>query len=185
MNVQVGFISAKGGQGVTVTACSFAVTLSASHSVALIAGDDARSCFGLPHDDTRSYGVKPGLSLFASEDQMRSSGETFDYIVLDGQPGEQTYLVTRPCYIALRHAVNSDLSYDGIIVIDEPGRALDERDVKNALGKPVVAVMQIDPAVARSVDAGLLQHRLPTGIMIPMRDVVADLFGPVEVDAAI
>lgn len=185
MNASIGFISAKGGQGVTVTACSFAVTQSARHSVALIAGDDARACFGLPTLTDGPYEVKPGLHLFASEDEMRSSGQTFDYIVLDGQPGEQTYLVTRPCYIALRRAVDSDLSYDGIILIDEPGRALDERDVKRALGKPVVAVMQIDPAVARSVDAGLLQHRLPTGIMIPMKDVVADLLGPVEVDAAI
>ena len=48
-----------------------------------------------------------------------------------------------------------DVRPTGVVLIDEPGRALTSRDVEHALGVPVVAEARLDPAVARAVDAGL------------------------------
>lgn len=73
-------------------------------------------------------------------------------------------LVTRPCYLSLRRAVATGLHPTGIVLIDEPGRALTARDVERSLGAPVVAELQYDPAVARAVDAGLLASRLPRSL---------------------
>ena len=78
-------------------------------------------------------------------------------------------LVTRPCYLALRRAVTlctaPALGPTGVVLVTEPGRALNARDVERALGAPVVAEVPIDPTVARSVDAGLLASRLPRSLV--------------------
>ena len=76
----------------------------------------------------------------------------------------KSLLVTRPCYLALRRAVATGLQPTGIVLIDEPGRALTARDVERSLNAPVVAELQYDPAVARAVDAGLLAARLPRSL---------------------
>jgi hypothetical protein len=78
-------------------------------------------------------------------------------------------LVTRPCYLSLRRAVASGVQPGGIVLIHEPGRALATRDVEHALGAPVVAELQYDPAVARAVDAGLLAARLPRSLAQSLR----------------
>lgn len=73
-------------------------------------------------------------------------------------------IVTRPCYLSLRRAVASGLQPTGIVLVGEPGRALQSRDVERALHAPVVAEVEYDPSVARSVDAGLLAARLPRSL---------------------
>jgi hypothetical protein len=70
-------------------------------------------------------------------------------------------LVTRPCFLALRRAVHAPIRASGVILVTEPGRALDRGDVEEVLGIPVRAEIALDPAVARAVDAGLLAGRLP------------------------
>ena len=77
---------------------------------------------------------------------------------------EQSLLVTRPCYLALRLAAAAGVQPSGIVLIGEPGRALNARDIERAVGAPVVAELHYDPAVARAVDAGLLAARLPTSL---------------------
>ncbi len=83
-------------------------------------------------------------------------------------------LVTRPCYLGLRRAVAAGVQPTGVVLVTEPGRALSARDVERALGAPVVAEVQYDPAVARAVDAGLLASRLPRPLaqqlLQPLRD---------------
>ncbi len=69
--------------------------------------------------------------------------------------------VLRPCYLALRRALAAPLRPDGVVLVTEPGRALQGRDVEDVLGVPVWAEVPLDPAVARAVDAGLLAARLP------------------------
>ncbi|MEQ1700279.1 MAG: hypothetical protein ABMA25_09215 [Ilumatobacteraceae bacterium] len=73
-------------------------------------------------------------------------------------------IVTRPCYLSLRRAVASGLQPTGIVLVGEPGRALQSRDVERALHAPIVAEVEYDPSVARSVDAGLLAARLPRSL---------------------
>jgi MinD-like ATPase involved in chromosome partitioning or flagellar assembly len=70
-------------------------------------------------------------------------------------------LVIRPCYIALRRALAAPLRPSAVVLVEEPGRSLGRRDVEDVLGVPVRAQIPWDPAVARSVDAGLLGTRVP------------------------
>ena len=82
---------------------------------------------------------------------------------------EQSLLVTRPCFMAIRRAQQLSLRPTGIVLVDEPGRALTSSDIERALGAPVVAEVRLDPAVARAVDAGLLIARLPRSLIVSLR----------------
>lgn len=82
---------------------------------------------------------------------------------------EQSLLVTRPCFMAIRRAQHLGLRPTGIVLVDEPGRALTSSDIEHALGVPVVAEVRLDPAVARAVDAGLLIARLPRSLIVSLR----------------
>ena len=86
---------------------------------------------------------------------------------------DHVLLVTRPCYLSLRRATSSPVRPTGVILVDEPGRALKSREVERCLGAPVVAVVSTDPAIARAVDAGLLAARLPWVIGRELRGVAA------------
>jgi MinD-like ATPase involved in chromosome partitioning or flagellar assembly len=76
----------------------------------------------------------------------------------------RSLLVTRPCFLALRRAAAHSSLASGVVLVNEPGRALTAADVERALGVPVDAEVPWDPAVARAVDAGLLASRLPHGL---------------------
>ncbi len=69
-------------------------------------------------------------------------------------------LVTRACYLALR-AAGCGPTPDQVVLVREPGRALRAKDIEAAVGAPVGATVDWDPAVARAVDAGLLLARRP------------------------
>src|SRR4051794_25925116 len=43
---------------------------------------------------------------------------------------DHALLVTRPCYLALRAAVRSTARPTGVVLVDEPGRALRARDIE-------------------------------------------------------
>jgi len=78
-------------------------------------------------------------------------------------------LVTRPCYVALRRASQSPLRPTGVVIVNEPGRVLSSADVHGVIRAPIVAQVELDPKVARLVDAGLLSGRLPHSLA-PLRD---------------
>lgn len=86
------------------------------------------------------------------------------------QVADRRWLVTRPCYLGLTAAIRQASHPTGIVLVDEPGRALGPADVETSLGVPVVAIVLLDPAVARAVDAGLLRSRLPSGMRRQLRD---------------
>jgi hypothetical protein len=70
-------------------------------------------------------------------------------------------VVRGPCYLALRHLVNAEGRLpDGIVLAKEAGRSLTAKDVSDVTGVPVVAQIDVTPAVARTIDAGLLVARL-------------------------
>ncbi|CAN5479994.1 hypothetical protein BH10ACT3_BH10ACT3_24470 [soil metagenome] len=70
----------------------------------------------------------------------------------------RSLMVTRPCYLALRRAMSAELSADGVILVREPGRVLGSDDVAAVLRRPVLATVEVDPAIARAVDAGTLMR---------------------------
>lgn len=72
--------------------------------------------------------------------------------------------VIRPCYLGVRRLVASDGRVDGIVVVEEPDRALGVDDIEHVTGHPVVARVRWDASVARAVDAGLLPSRLPRAL---------------------
>jgi hypothetical protein len=82
-----------------------------------------------------------------------------------------TVLVTRACYLALRRALRHDARPDGVVLVREQGRALDAGDVARVLHAPVVAKLDVDPAIARLVDAGLLAAKPPWGLTRALRRV--------------
>lgn len=78
-------------------------------------------------------------------------------------------LVIRPCYLALRRAVEATVRPTGVVLVTEAGRALRRTDVQDVLGVPVRAEVEVDPGVARSVDAGLLAARIPRALERSLR----------------
>lgn len=80
-------------------------------------------------------------------------------------------LVLRPCYLSLRRALASPVRPSGVVLVAEDGRSIGRRDVEQALGVPVRAVVAHDVRIARAVDAGLLAGRLPGLLQRPLRHV--------------
>lgn len=78
-------------------------------------------------------------------------------------------LVLRPCYLALRRALEAPVRPSGVILVTEPGRAVTRHDVEDVLGVPVRAEVEHDTAVARAVDAGLLATRVPRALQRALR----------------
>lgn len=80
-------------------------------------------------------------------------------------------LVLRPCYLGLRRALAAPIRPSGVVLVEEEGRAIGRRDVEEALGVPVRAVVAHDKRIARAVDAGLLVGRLPAALQRSLRHV--------------
>jgi hypothetical protein len=102
------------------------------------------------HDDARPVVADLGSSMFnesSGRGALLASART-------------SLLVLRPCYLALRRAVHAPRP-TGVVLVREEGRALGVSDVEAALGVGVIAEVAFDPAIARAVDAGLLNTRLP------------------------
>ncbi len=73
-------------------------------------------------------------------------------------------LVTRGCYLSLTRAARLGTRPTGVVLVAEPGRALGAADVERSAGAPVVATVDVDPAVARALDSGLLTCRIPRAV---------------------
>lgn len=73
----------------------------------------------------------------------------------------RTLLVTRACPVALRRLTALPVAPDGIVVVRDRRRTVTWQDVADASGAPVLAELEIDPAVAAAVDAGLARRPLP------------------------
>ena len=192
------FFGPKGGQGVTVTACSTALLLAKSGPTVIIdLGGDVPATLGIAQPygpgmtDWPGSGPRASTLTVAAADNLRvlPQGAVVEpegmfrrllialdqlvdeqfHVVIDHGDGRRplnthvdaTLIVIRPCYLALRRTVMSTAQCSGAVVIREPGRALTTRDVEAALGVPALVELDIDPAVARCVDAGLLAARLP------------------------
>jgi hypothetical protein len=83
----------------------------------------------------------------------------------------RSLLVVRPCFLALRRALLAPVRPNGVVLLDEGGRALCGRDIEEMLGVPVRARVECLPEVARMVDAGLLTSRLPRRMVRALRGV--------------
>jgi hypothetical protein len=129
-------------------------------------------------------GAMPGGAEFtelAAERLAAAAATATQHVIIDAgsrhpaevlhRCAEQSLLVIRPCYLALRRAVALSPGASGVVVIAEPGRCLSRLDIQHALGLDVVVELPWDPGVARAVDAGLLLARLPSSISRPLERV--------------
>jgi len=166
--------TAKGGQGCTVTAALLALQKPGRTLIvdaALVA--DMPAVLGIypPIDWDVTCGVAaavtPTISLVRDHVDLNLYGWDYDHVIydhgLDEPPDyhgdDKWILVTRGCYVALKHALSHDRRPDGVILLIEEGRALRADDVTATLGAPIIASALIDRSVARKVDAGLLVYR--------------------------
>ena len=97
------------------------------------------------------------VDIGCGPDAIRAAGPSL-------RAATSSLLVVRPCYLGLRRALECGVRPTGVVLIDEPGRALRAADVEAVLGVRVCAHLDLDPAVARAADGGLLAHRLPRSL---------------------
>ncbi len=83
-----------------------------------------------------------------------------------------TLLIVRPCFLALRRAVELEVRPTGIVLVREDGRSLGRGDVEAALGAPVITEVPFLPSIARSVDSGLFGDRLPRPLERAVRSIL-------------
>lgn len=162
--MRIGFISPKAGQGTTIVACATAVALAKNGEATIVPSVDTWAALGLSEGATTATMVDLNIDPTPSSDTPN--------VVLDGERGDVTYLVVRACYLALRRAVHDGITADGIVLIEEPGRALQARDVAFALNIPIVAKIPFDPNISRCVDAGLLAARTPAVLEAGVRAII-------------
>lgn len=84
----------------------------------------------------------------------------------------QHYIVTRPCYLSLRRAVNLEKSWSGVVVIREPERVLTTSDVESVLKLTCVAEIPYSRDISSRVDSGLLKSRLPWSLRTALEPLV-------------
>ncbi len=89
-------------------------------------------------------------------------------------PGAQSLLVVRPCYLAIRRAVSSGACPTGVVLVREVERSLTNADIESAIGASIVAEIPIDPLIARAIDAGLANARLPRSLTRPLRKLIRE-----------
>ncbi|HUQ64257.1 MAG TPA: hypothetical protein VM121_10930 [Acidimicrobiales bacterium] len=82
-------------------------------------------------------------------------------------------LVIRPCYLAIRRALAAPIRPSGVVLVAEHDRSLGWRDIEAVLHAPVYAIVPVEPAVARAIDAGLLARRMPRPLTSAMNALVA------------
>ena len=104
----------------------------------------------------------------------------YDHIIVDTTDNAYAWtlhvdhrvLVTRPCYLALRRSTITPRP-SHVVLINEPGRALDAKDIEAVTGVPVTATIPYETGIARTIDAGLLTTRLPRTLTRALRPLVA------------
>ncbi len=89
------------------------------------------------------------------------TGGAFGPAAVLAAAGDRSCLVVRACYLTLQRARRVQVDVDDVIEVVEPGRALRTIDIEAVIGRPVTSRVPVDPAIARSADAGLLTARLP------------------------
>ena len=172
---RIEFIGVRGGHGTTTVALAAAAILATRAPTRIATRDRSSFCatVGITHG---------GLPTVLAENLELSDGLDGDVIdagTLEAYFDEEPFpdacrhhretaseplriaVLRGPDYLGVRTLCgHPDAPLDGVVVINEPGRSLDARDVEHVSGRPVVAVIEQTPSVARMIDAGLLLHRV-------------------------
>jgi hypothetical protein len=154
---------ARGGHGTTTIATALAL-LVADHQPVLLVSPDAPALLALPEPaglwEPRQ--ITPTLRL-GPPGTAEGGATVIDAGRIgthDQLPGTVYAVLRGPCYLGVRELAVQAPQPGGIILLQEDGRSLSQRDVEDVLGVPVVARIRHTARVARTVDAGLLAARL-------------------------
>lgn len=160
-NIYLDFFGAKGGVGTsTLAAISAAALRRAGESVSIEGSDDLSSILdGWVND--------PHPSIIVSDNRGEPHHECCDDTHI-------SVLVVRNDYLSLKRALHTAREYNYVACITEPNRALAIGDVASALGVAHRDLMEIplSPAVARSVDAGVIPHLPPQSTVQDLQPVL-------------
>lgn len=161
----ISLVGARGGSGTSTVALAAALRLPGAVRLAANT-DDLLAMSGL-----MASAITPDLELVEEYDStpgltIIDEGCLQHRVDRGHSDNHQTFLVLRgPCYLALRSAqdaaTTNGATWNGLILIREEGRALQVNDVEAALNARVKVVLDIDPTIARVIDAGLFVSRLP------------------------
>lgn len=169
--------TAKGGQGCSTVAAMLA--LQAGDAILVDAAPVPDLCAVLGVTAPIDWAATPGVAVKVVDRVRLVRGRlpfldlwgwdapvaVWDYGLRDDRPGSgRSLLVTRNDYLSLRRAMAHRHRPDGVILVEEPGRPLGRDDVEAVIGVPVVATIPIDPAIARTLDAGLITTRQPKSV---------------------
>jgi hypothetical protein len=168
MTVTITLAGVRGGQGTSTTAAALALHAARrAERVELVAHDaDATAALlGL----STAPAADQGIALTEQLTLRTEPSGTALVVIVDAGPlcglterpeGLLVAVVRGPCYLSLRAVVtHQGPRPDGIIVVREPGRSLTCRDVADVTGIATFAETVASPAVARTVDAGVLPVR--------------------------
>lgn len=182
----ISLVGARGGQGTSTVTAAFAGLAASAQRTCItshdpigmahllgsrvpLPGDPQPVATRLRHIHPTETTIGPGDELVVIDAGTIASART------DGD-GDARYAVVRgPCYLSLATLVaETDLPFDGIVLVAEEGRSLSTRDVVEIAGLPVVATVPVHPRISQSVDAGVL---VTGGLRLPewaqLRSVVA------------
>jgi hypothetical protein len=165
VTVTINLIGARGGQGTSTTAAALGLLAARrGHHVELITDTPDTMCAllglsGAP-DDADALEVVPGLTLRSEPSGKAGMVITDAGTLVDAHDAAELVQLTvlrGPCYLSLRATLDlARRGVDGIVTVREPGRSLTKQDIATVTGLEVVAETHASPAVARSIDAGVL-----------------------------
>lgn len=125
-------------------------------------------------DTTIVYDLGNALTPFA-KDVLRSDPSVIyrDGAKMPPRP-DVVLCVIRGDYLALRRALRHPAlePTTSVVLVQEPHRALGSEEVTAVLDKPVAVKIPVEPAIARSVDAGVLAIRQPSSLRRPVRELI-------------
>lgn len=170
------FIGVRGGHGATTVALAAAVTLATGGPIRISTHDRRGMCAivgiaydGLPVPITEQLDLVPGEHdgdvIDAGTLERYFDDDPFDDRLAQRRQHASTALrigvLRGPDYLGLRTLCeHAEVLLDGLVVVSEAGRALDARDVEHVSGRPVVAVVDHTPTLARMIDSGLFVQRV-------------------------
>ena len=169
-------IGATGGAGTTT--CTVALAVKANGSAHVLDDDrldDLYAVAGMPTP------TEPAPVVFGDGPRFIDCGTARP----PAGATQVTIVVRGPSYLALRRALPLVTEFPSarLLLLVEPGRALNMSDALAVLGDRPTIVLHVDEAVARAVDSGLLTYRLPrsVGALSTMAEVAGCSYSPAEV----
>jgi hypothetical protein len=170
--VKINFVSPKGGAGCSTVACAFAIMQAElGWDVDIIdrsPQQDLAAIFGVHasvepveiHDRLRLVHGEPNYDRLIVADYGTTSASRLDELVYSNEiDSGKTFMVVRADYLHMRAAPMLHNIVAGVVLVEEPHRAITLKDVEMVTGHNVQATVKHTPQVQRAIDAGILTVR--------------------------